>query len=264
MERLMMSAEKLFTSVGEISHQVESTQMGKIQLAATMAADAIAADRFAVMFGTGHSFMPIMDTFPRVGCFPGWLPIYELASTVVPMLSGNQGLRQVLFIEKAEGYGSVVLENYHLIPADVMFVISNSGTNTAGVEVALGAQERGLKVVAVTSVAHSQGSMSRHSSGKRLYEVADVVIDTCVPAGDAQVEIPGWAAKVGAVSTIIGMTIMQSVASETASILAGRGITLPVYPSHTSGQNGAEIAALEDEEERLMVEQSRRMAGMYR
>ena len=259
-----MSAEKLFTSVGEISRQVESTQMEKIQQAAMMAADAIAADRFAVMFGTGHSFMPIMDTFPRVGCFPGWLPIYELASTVVPMLSGNQGLRQVLFIEKAEGYGSVVLENYHLTPQDVMFVVSNSGTNTAGVEVALGAKVRGLKVVAVTSVAHSSQSMSRHSSGKRLFEVADVVIDSCVPAGDAQVSIPGWASKVGAVSTIIGMMIMQSVASETASILAARGVALPVYPSHTSGQNAAEIEALEGEEERLMAEQSRRMAGMYR
>ena len=259
-----MSAEKLFTSVEEISQQVESTQMENIQQAATMAADAIEADRFAVMFGTGHSFMPIMDTFPRVGCFPGWLPIYELASTVVPMMSGNQGLRQVLFIEKAEGYGSVVLENYNLTPQDVMFVISNSGTNTAGVEVALGAKARGLKVVAVTSVAHSSESMSRHSSGKRLYELADVVIDSCVPAGDAQVEIPGWISNVGAVSTIIGMTIMQSVSSETASILAGRGLQLPVYPSHTSGQNAVEIAALEDEEERLMAEQSRRMAGIYR
>lgn len=259
-----MSAGKLFYSIGEISQQVESTQLKNIQQAAKMAADAIAVDRFTVMFGTGHSFMPIMDTFPRVGCFPGWLPIYELASTVVPMMSGNQGLRQVLFIEKAEGYGSVVLDNYNLKPEDVMFVISNSGTNTAGVEVALGAKARGLKVVAVTSVAHSSQSMSRHSSGKRLYEVADLVIDSCVPAGDAQVEILGWTSRVGAVSTIIGMTIMQSVASETASILAGRGIELPVYPSHTSGQNADEIAALEDEEERLMVEQSRRMAGIYR
>ncbi|MCD4673823.1 MAG: sugar isomerase domain-containing protein, partial [Anaerolineaceae bacterium] len=183
---------------------------------------------------------------------------------VVPMMSGNQGLRQVLFIEKAEGYGSVVLDNYNLMPQDVMFVISNSGTNTAGVEVALGAKQRGLKTVAVTSVAQSKGNMSRHSSKKRLFEVADVVIDSCVPAGDAQVEIPGWTSKVGAVSTIIGMTIMQSIASETASILAGRGVKLPVYPSHTSGQNAEEIHALEQEEENLMQEQARRMAGIYR
>lgn len=259
-----MSSAKLFASVSGILEQVEETQIGKIKQAAELAATAIANDRFAVMFGTGHSFMPIMDTFPRVGCFPGWLPIYELGSTVVPMMSGNQGLRQVLFIEKAEGYGSVVLQNYNLTPQDVMFVISNSGTNTAGVEVALGAKERGLKVVAVTSVAHSRESVSRHSSGKRLFEVADIVIDSCVPAGDAQVEIPGWTSKVGAVSTITGMTIMQSVASETASILAAKGIVLPVYPSHTSGQSEAEIRKLEEEEERLMAEHARRATGIYR
>lgn len=259
-----MSATQLLVSVNDILQQIETTQMEAIQNAAGLAADAIAAERFAVMFGTGHSFMPIMDTFPRVGCFPGWLPIYELASTVVPVLSGNQGLRQVLFIEKTEGYGTVVLNNYNLEPRDVMFVISNSGTNTAGVEVARGAQERGLKVVAVTSVSHSQHSVSRHSSKKRLFEVADVVIDTCVPAGDAQVEIPGWPFKVGAVSTIAGMTIMQAVASETAKLLAARGVVLPVYPSHTSGMNAQEIAALEKAEEDLMAEQSRRTAGVLR
>ena len=259
-----MSSSKLFATVSGILERIENTQVEKIKQAAGLAATAIAQDRFAVMFGTGHSFMPIMDTFPRVGCFPGWLPIYELASSVVPMMSGNQGLRQVLFIEKAEGYGSVVLENYNLTPQDVMFVISNSGTNTAGVEVALGAKGRGLPVVAITSVSHSKDSTSRHSSGKRLFEVTDLVIDSCVPAGDAQVSIPGWTSKVGAVSTIIGMAIMQSIASETAAILSERGIVLPVYPSHTSGQNESEIKALEHEEELLMAEQARRIVGIYR
>ncbi|MCD4673599.1 MAG: SIS domain-containing protein, partial [Anaerolineaceae bacterium] len=80
-----MSASKVYASVSKILQQVETSQISQIQKAAEMAAEAIAVDRFAVMFGTGHSFMPIMDTFPRVGCFPGWLPIYELASTVVPM-----------------------------------------------------------------------------------------------------------------------------------------------------------------------------------
>jgi uncharacterized phosphosugar-binding protein len=97
-----------------------------------------------------------------------------------------------------------------------------------------------------------------------LFEAADLVIDTCVPEGDAQVLIPGWASKVGAVSTIIGMTIMQSIVSESAALLAGQGIVLPVYPSHTSGQNEADIQALVQQEEMLMAEQARRMAGIYR
>src|SRR5437762_4298646 len=176
-----MHGNRFLERIAGVIGQIGETQQEAINTAAGWAAEAIAGDHLVFLFGSGHSFIATMDTYPRIGSYPGWLPIHELSTSYMPTILGNQALRQALYLEKVEGFGRVVLENYRLDPRDVMIVISNSGVNPMGIDVALSASEQGLKTVAITSLAHSTASKSRHSTGKRLYEVCDEVIDTCVP-----------------------------------------------------------------------------------
>src|SRR5918996_6318995 len=161
-----MRQNQFLERVSQVITRIGETQREVIDTAAGWAADAIAADHLAFLFGSGHSFMAVMDTYPRIGSYPGWMPIHELSTSYMPTVLGNQGLRQTLFLEKVDGFGRLVLENYRMGAGDVMVVISNSGVNPMPVDIALVAQERGLRTIAITSLAHSEQSASRHSSGK--------------------------------------------------------------------------------------------------
>ncbi len=259
-----MSASQFFRAFRNVFTQIEETQVETISKVAIWGADAIAADRLIVLFGSGHSFIPTMDTYPRIGSYPGWLPIHEFSTSYMPTVLGNQGLRQALYLEKVEGFGRVVLENYRLDPKDVMIVISNSGVNVMGIDVALSAREQGLKTVAITSLAHSSASQSRHSTGKRLFEVCDEVIDTCVPRGDALVTIPGFPHKVASASTIASCIVMQSLVAEVAQNLDERGIRLPVFPSHNAEMASEQRAVVDAMTDAWYVEHAHRTAGIYK
>lgn len=259
-----MGASQFLSEFRNVFDRIEETQVEAISKVAKWGADAIAADRLIVLFGSGHSFIPAMDTYPRIGSYPGWFPIHELSTSYMPTILGNQGLRQALYLEKVEGFGRVVLENYWLDPKDVMIVISNSGVNALGIDVALSAKEQGLKTVAITSLAHSRQSKSRHSSGKRLYEVCDEVIDTCMPEGDALVTIAGFPHKVASASTIAACIIMQALVAEVAQNLDKRGIRLPVFPSHNAEMTPEQRAATDAMADAWYVEHARRTRGIYK
>ena len=128
-----------------------------------------------------------------------------------------------------------------------MFVISNSGRNPQPVDVALRARELGLRVIAVTSLAHTQGVASRHSSGRRLFELADVVLDTGTPPGDASLSVAGLAVWTGPVSTALGVALMNAVMVEAMQKLVERGVAPPVLMSSNLDEGGA----LRPHEERL-------------
>lgn len=259
-----MGAGQFFSAFRDVFNRIEETQLEVISKVARWGADSIAADRLIVLFGSGHSFIPTMDTYPRIGSYPGWFPIHELSTSYMPAVIGSQALRQTLFLEKIEGFGRVVVENYRLHSQDIMLVISNSGVNSMGIDVALSAREQGLRTVAITSLAHSKSSKSRHSSGKRLFEVCDEAIDTCVPQGDALVSIAGFPHKVASASTIASCIIMQSLVAEVAENLDARGIHLPVFPSHNAENTPEQHQATEAMVEEWYVEHSRRTAGIYK
>lgn len=259
-----MHRNKFLERIIEVIRHIEETQQEAIKTAAEWAAEAIAADHLVFLFGSGHSFLATMDTYPRIGSFPGWLPIHELSTSYIATVLGNQGLRQTLFLEKVEGFGRLVMENYRITPQDVMVVISNSGVNPMGIDVALVAKEGGLKTIAITSLAHSKQSASRYSTGKRLFEVCDLVIDTCVPAGDALVEVQGFPHRVASASTIAACVIMQSLAADTAAKLAEKGYDVPVFPSHNAAMSHEELEAVEGMVEKWYVEHARRTANIFK
>lgn len=206
-----------------IVRHIRETQMDAMAKAATICADSISSGALVHLFGTGHSRIPIEEIFPRHGSFPGFHPIVELSLTFHTQVIGANGQRQAMFLEKVEGLGEVILRNFIFNPKDSMIVFSNSGVNGTVIDVALGAKERGMPVIGVLSVDHCEKSAAKHSSGKKLTDIADVIIDNCTPAGDALVEVENLEYPVGPGSTIGYATIVNALKCVVADELTRRG-----------------------------------------
>jgi uncharacterized phosphosugar-binding protein len=207
----------------EILDRIEATQMEAVAKAAELCAECIAAGGLVHLFGSGHSRMAVEEVFPRYGSFPGFHPIVELSLTYHNAVVGANGQRQAMFIERVEGLGEVILRNFDFGPRDVMVVISTSGTGAVAVDVALGAKSRGMPVIVLTSLEHSRVSKAGHSSGKKLYEIADLTLDNCAHPGDAMVRVPGLAYPVGPGSTIGNTAIVNALKCEVAERLTRLG-----------------------------------------
>ena len=167
--------------------------------------------------------MFVEEMYPRHGSFPGFHPIVELSLTYHNQVVGANGQRQAMFLERVEGLGAVILRNFVLTPPDSFIVFSNSGVNEVVVEVALEAKKLGLPVIAVVSVDHCRASKPRHTSGKRVTDIADVVIDNCTPAGDALVRVEGLADPVGPGSTVGGAAATNALKVAIAERLTALG-----------------------------------------
>jgi uncharacterized phosphosugar-binding protein len=144
---------------------------------------------------------------------------------------GSGGAKGLLWLERREGYAAVLFENEPIRSGDVMLVFSHGGLNAAGIEVLQEAKKRGLTTVAITSIDNYRKREATHSSGKKLADVADYVIDNCVPAEDALVTIKGWKAPVAAGSTVSTVTIAMAIVAQVASDLASKGHNPPVFVS---------------------------------
>jgi uncharacterized phosphosugar-binding protein len=208
--------------------RVAATQTEAIEQAARWCADAIASDGLVHLFGSGHSRIPVEEMFPRYGSFPGFNPIVELSMTFHTQVVGANGQRQAMFIERVPGLAKVILDNFSLRPGDVMMVFSASGLTAVPVEMARLSRERGLRVVAVTSVAQSSSDEPEPAAGARLMEEADLVIDLCTPPADALVAIDGLDTPVGPGSTLAYVAIVNSLKVRIAQLLVERGAPPPV------------------------------------
>ena len=205
-------------------------QAETVDRVAGLCADAIAAGGLVHLFGTGHSRIPVEEMFPRYGSYPGFNPIVELSMTFHTQVVGSNGQRQAMLIERTPGLADAILANYELRPTDVMIVFSASGLSTVPIEMALGAKERGLTVVAVTSVAQSQAGEPSHAAG-RLLDVADVVLDLGTPPADALIEIEGLETPVAPGSTLAAVALVNEIKAQTARRLVERGAMPPVITS---------------------------------
>ena len=224
----LATAGRWITAGRQILDHLETTQMGEIEAASMISADAIAAGGLVHLFGTGHSRIPIEEMFPRYGSYPGFNPIGELSMTFHTQVVGANGQRQAMFIERMEGLGEVILSNFTYQATDAFMVFSASGRSAVPIEVAAGAQSRGLRVIAVTSVAESLARPATHPTGTRLLDHADVVIDVGTPPGDSLVAVPGLDTPVGPGSTLAYAAIVNEIKVQTAEILVARGAPPPV------------------------------------
>jgi uncharacterized phosphosugar-binding protein len=215
------------THAQPVLDRLAATQTEAMETASQWCADAIAADGLVHLFGTGHSRIPVEEMFPRYGSYPGFNPIVELSMTFHTQVVGANGQRQAMFIERMPGLAEVILDNFQFGPRDVMMVFSAGGTTAVPVEMALGARRRGLRVIAVTSVAQSMSSDPEPQTGMRLLDAADLVIDLCSPHADALVDIPSLETPIGPGSTIAAVTIVNCIKVRTAQLLVERGAMLP-------------------------------------
>jgi len=214
----------------KIIERIDGEQAENIKAAAALCADAIAAGKMVHLFGSGHSVLPIQDMFPRYGGVVGWHPLMDPRLMWSNVIRGG-GARELLWIERQEGYIKNFLQSYNLMEGEVMVVYSHGGLNAAPIEAAMYAKEKGLKVIAITSGDNHKKGVATHSSNKKLGDVADVLIDNCCPLEDSLVEIKGYHQKVGASSTTAAIVITQSLASETALLLEKKGHNMFIFVS---------------------------------
>lgn len=224
-----MSAHAYFESVSAILQKIHDQEMPRLQQAGEAIAAAFAADRRAYLFGSGHSVIPVMDVFPRYGSFVGFVPLYD-PRLMWHNVVGPGGARELLWLERREGYIENFLQSYSLEPGDCLIAFSHGGTNAAAIEAALYAKARQMTVITVSSHANAAVATPAHSTGKLLRDTADIAIDNCVPPEDALVDV-GRPERVAAGSTMAAVFIAMSLVAETGARLAARGIHLPTFVS---------------------------------
>ena len=227
----MLALEWLEQATG-VMERIRATQRESIQRAAAPMVESIAAGRWVHTFGCGHATIPVEEMYPRIGGFVGFHPMVELPLTFFTRIVGEMGVRQFVFLEGVEGYGDRIMEGYNFDRRDTMWIFSHSGINAVNIDVALRARAIGMKVVVCGSEAGFRDKPTRHSSGKKLFEIADVVVDNCTDAVDASVVLKDHQDKIGPVSTIAFVTLVWMIITTVAEELARRGVRLFIHPSH--------------------------------
>lgn len=220
-----MYATQYFQVIKKLMARVEETQVPAIDKASQVIADVIMNGGVLHVFGTGHSHMLGEEIFYRAG---GLVPVNMIFE---PGLMLHQGAAKSTRLEKLPGYAGIILEEAGTKAGEPIIILSSSGINAVPVEMALEAKSQGLVVIAVTSLAMAATSESRHSSNKKLFEVADICLDNCVTPGDAALELPGLAQKVGPVSTLLGGLILNVLIIRVIERLIEAGQIPPVFMS---------------------------------
>jgi uncharacterized phosphosugar-binding protein len=241
----MNAALRYAETTRKLLDQLVEKEAGNIEKAAELCAASIASGGLVFLFGNGHSRMMCEEMTPRQGCFAGWVALVELALSNHANIIGANGLRGPLYLERYEGYAEEILKGFAFGPHDAFVIISTSGIRPVAVEMAMGARKRGLPVIAIVSREHCEASPPAHSSGKKLIDVADVVIDNHCPPGDCVLELEGLEWRTGPVSTVTGGMIVNMLRCQTAENLLGRGCRPVVLPSHQFVGNSSAEEQLE-------------------
>jgi uncharacterized phosphosugar-binding protein len=230
----MRYAEIYYKKELEIIKNIYETQSENIEKAAQIMADAITSGHLVHVFGSAHSAIPLMEIFPRYGSYVGEKGAFH------PLLNprllwwnvvGTGGVKDLLWLERQKGYIANFLDEQDLKSGDILWVFSHGGINAAPVEAALYAKERGMKVVAVTSLDNQRLVEEKHPEIKKLSDIADITIDNCVPLEDALVPLEKYAEKVSAGSTIAIITIVQLINAQVAGKLVEKGVKLRIFVS---------------------------------
>ncbi|MGV9882407.1 SIS domain-containing protein [Streptomyces sp. NPDC003006] len=220
-------AGQYFDAAIDLLQRVRDEESGNIAEAGTLLADAVASGGRLFAFGAGHSSLAAQDVVYRAG----GLALMNLLA--VPGVVGVDVMPATLgsALERVDGLAGAVLDSSPARPGDVLVIISLSGRNSLPVEMAMNARALGLKVVGVTSVAYATETRSRHVSGSFLRDHCDVVIDSKIAVGDAELSLDGVDAPFGPASSVVTNALMQAVTATAVEQLAERGIQPPLLRS---------------------------------
>ena len=226
-----MSVTNQFLEKGKEIISIIDRQEAIIQEVAQLFAKSILDGRMVHLFGSGHSRMMVEEMWPRYGSFPGFNPIVELSLSFHNLVVGANGQRQAMFLENVSGLASRILRNFDTSPKDTALIISSSGCNVVPIEIAEEFQKRKVKVVALVSSLHLEGSTSKKIDGKKLIDFADYVLDTGAPLGDAMIYLDGLDSPVAPGSTLGGVLLINCLKAEIAKILHENGKSPKVLSS---------------------------------
>ncbi|GHC60452.1 SIS domain-containing protein [Streptomyces flavofungini] len=207
--------------------RVRDEEADRITAAGELIADAVAAEGRLFAFGAGHSSLAAQDVVYRAG----GLALMNLLS--VPGVVGVDVMPATLgsALERVNGLAGAVLDSSPVRPGDVLVIISLSGRNSLPVEMAVNARALGLKVIGVTSVAYATETKSRHVTGSFLKDHCDLVLDSKIAVGDAELALDSVDAPFGPASTMVASALMQAMMASAAAALAARGIQPPLLRS---------------------------------
>ena len=252
-----MYAKDWLKNAHEIMSTIEETQLENIRKAATIMADSIEKGRWVHTWGCGHATIPCEEMYPRIGGIVGFHPLCELPLTFFTQIIGQMGIHQFLYLERLEGYAQQIMKNYEFSTDDCLWIFSHTGINAVNIDMALEAKKRGMKVIAFGSAANTGDKPGRHSSGKNLFQIADVVVDSCVPLQDASVTTEKQFDKTGPLSALGFVTLVWTTVCTVVEILEQRGVKIYINPSHnvpgdTTAQERLD-AAIDEYKRRLHV-----------
>lgn len=210
-----------------MEHQLHQALRQEVVLddCARYIADTVEKGGVIHVFGCGHSQMFGEELCFRTG---GLVPVNAI---MIPQYNIYPRARLSQLMERTEGFAPAVLDTMTTSPHDTMIIVSVSGRNAAGVDMALAAKKLGMNVIGVTSLEYSTNVVSRHSSGKLLKDVSDVVLDICGIKGDSVLEDPRVSEKFCSTSTVVAMSLLVGIVGESIQLLADRGINPPIWVS---------------------------------
>jgi len=209
--------------ISSILEEVYETNKETIKVAARKFADTIKEDKMIHVFGTGHSSLLAIEMYSRAGGIGNVNPISDPDTLMSP------GGERSGAMERLSGLADVIYDQYDIKRGDMMIIISNSGRNAMPVEMAMRCQKEGIYTIALTSKQISETFTSRHTSGKKLYELTDLVLDNCGKYGDACIKVGEY--DTGAVSTITGAFILHTVETEATKLLVEEGFKPYIFQS---------------------------------
>jgi len=214
-------------TLATLINKLTETQLSAIEQAAEVVAKAIANGNVIHVFGLGHSHILAEEAFFRAG---GLAPMNAILE---PCLMLHTGAVKSSRLENVSGIAEILLDTYEVREGDVLIVVSNSGINVIPIEMAAGAKKRGVFTIAITNVKYSR---MLKGGAPALFEIANLVIDNLGEPGDAIIEVPGLAQRVGPTSTVVGTAIINAIVVEAVHFLWKWGIAPPVFvSSHLPG-----------------------------
>ena len=233
-----------FNKIAEILALIDKTQDKAISKAAKILAKTIKNDGLIYTFGAGHSHSVAVENFHRSGC-PACV-----SAILDPSLAFMPSAHAATDMERLEGLSPIILKRHNLTKKDCIIVISNSGRNPAGIDAALFAKEKGLKIIVITAVQAHKNTKSRHSSGKMLRDLADALIDNCCSKQETALKLNGK--DIAPISTIAGAAIINAVMYQAAEISARKGVKIPLYLSSNDGGDKVNTKLAEKYKNRIL------------
>ncbi len=209
----------------QLLSRIRDEETDAIEQAAKLVADAIEQGHSLFAFGCTHSSLPIQDLVYRAGGLMLVNPLFGPGITALDIKPTTISSA----MEQMEGYAKVILDNSPMKSGDVLILVSVSGRNAVPIELAQLARERGIKVIGVTSREYSEAVSSRHSSGKKMNDFADINLDNKAPKGDAVLEAEGVPQKFTPVSGVTSIALLQALVAATIENLLSRGIVPPIF-----------------------------------